>query len=94
VAKAHRSTRNDHLYRNARLGSRRSAAMTLGISPSLRPVLRARAERGPGDPEDEGRRPMAAWIAASPFRLLAMTVMRDPDKSYGISETRLQAMLL
>src|ERR1700729_2218714 len=31
LAKAHRSTRNDHLHRNARLGSRRSAAMTLGI---------------------------------------------------------------
>src|SRR5271168_3256445 len=32
VAKAHRPTRNDHLHRNARLGSRRSAAMTLGIN--------------------------------------------------------------
>src|ERR1700723_2738695 len=32
LAKAHRSTRNDHLHRNARLGSPRSAAMTLGIS--------------------------------------------------------------
>jgi hypothetical protein len=32
LAKAHRSTRNDHLHRNARLGSRRSAAMTLGMS--------------------------------------------------------------
>ena len=31
LAKAHRSTQNDHLHRNARLGSRRSAAMTLGI---------------------------------------------------------------
>src|SRR6202451_2358420 len=31
LAKAHRSTRNDHLHRKARLGSRRSAAMTLGI---------------------------------------------------------------
>ena len=31
VAKAHRSTRNDHLHRNARLGSRRSTAMTLGM---------------------------------------------------------------
>jgi hypothetical protein len=31
LAKAHRPTRNDHLHRNARLGSRRSAAMTLGI---------------------------------------------------------------
>ena len=31
LAKAHRSNRNDHLHRNARLGSPRSAAMTLGI---------------------------------------------------------------
>jgi transposase len=31
LAKAHRSTRNDHLHRNPRLGSRRSVAMTLGI---------------------------------------------------------------
>ena len=31
LAKPHRSTRNDHVHRNARLGSRRSAAMTLGI---------------------------------------------------------------
>src|SRR5580693_4627676 len=29
LAKAHRSTRNHHLHRNARLGSRRSDAMTL-----------------------------------------------------------------
>src|ERR1700679_3791859 len=36
LAKPHRSTRNDHLHRNARLGSRRSAAMTLGISALLR----------------------------------------------------------
>src|SRR5580700_5420153 len=35
LAKAHRSTRNDHLHRNARLGSRRSAAMTLGIRVGL-----------------------------------------------------------
>src|SRR5580704_431337 len=28
LAKAHRSTQNDHLHRNARLGSRRSAAMS------------------------------------------------------------------
>src|SRR5580658_6764270 len=35
LAKAHRSTRNDHLHRKARLGSRRSAAMTLGISGSF-----------------------------------------------------------
>jgi hypothetical protein len=35
LAKAHRSTRNDHLHRKARLGSRRSAAMTLGISDLL-----------------------------------------------------------
>jgi hypothetical protein len=32
LAKAHRSTRNHHLHRNARLGSRRSDAMTLGIT--------------------------------------------------------------
>src|ERR1700693_1666489 len=32
LAKAHRSTRNNHLHRNARLGSRRSDAMTVGIS--------------------------------------------------------------
>ena len=31
LAKAHRSTRNDHVHRNAGLGPRRSAAMTLGI---------------------------------------------------------------
>ena len=31
--KLDRSTRNDHLHRNARLGSRRSVAMTFGISP-------------------------------------------------------------
>src|SRR5580704_1931669 len=31
LAKPHRSTRNHHLHRNARLGSRRSAAMTVGI---------------------------------------------------------------
>src|ERR1700727_1936051 len=31
LAKAHRSTRNNHLHRNARLGSPRSDAMTLGI---------------------------------------------------------------
>src|ERR1700722_14447144 len=30
LAKAHRSTRNHHLHRNARLGSPRSDAMTLG----------------------------------------------------------------
>ena len=35
LAKAHRSTRNDHLHRKARLGSRRSAAMTLGISGQI-----------------------------------------------------------
>ena len=35
LAKAHRSTRNDHLHRNARLGPRRSAAMTFGISLAL-----------------------------------------------------------
>src|SRR3984893_12028852 len=35
LAKAHRSTRNDHLHRNARLGSRRSAAMTIGIRSRL-----------------------------------------------------------
>src|SRR5271167_813316 len=32
MAKAHRPARNDHIHRNARLGSRRSAAMTLGIT--------------------------------------------------------------
>src|ERR1700678_4429905 len=32
LAKSHRSTRNDHLPRNARLGSRRAVAMTFGIS--------------------------------------------------------------
>src|ERR1700686_5171715 len=32
LAKAHRSTRNNHLHRNARLGSCRSDAMTVGIS--------------------------------------------------------------
>jgi hypothetical protein len=32
LAKAHRSTRNDHIHRNARLASRRSLAMTSGIS--------------------------------------------------------------
>src|ERR1700733_15164109 len=32
LAKAHRSTRNHHLHRNARLGSCRSATMTLGIT--------------------------------------------------------------
>src|ERR1700675_4799088 len=31
LAKAHRSTRNNHLHRNARLRSRRSDAMTVGI---------------------------------------------------------------
>src|ERR1700722_15559208 len=31
LAKAHRSTRNNPLHRNARLGSPRSDAMTLGI---------------------------------------------------------------
>src|SRR5580698_4268369 len=36
LAKAHRSTRNDHLHRKARLGSRRSAAMTLGIRPVIK----------------------------------------------------------
>src|SRR6202162_60533 len=41
LAKAHRSTRNDHVHRNARLGSRRSAAMTLGILSYLR-CLRGR----------------------------------------------------
>src|ERR1700675_4688382 len=32
LAKAHRSTRNNPLHRNARLGSRRSVAMTVGIT--------------------------------------------------------------
>ena len=32
LAKAHRSTRNDHVHRNARLGSRRSEQITFGIS--------------------------------------------------------------
>ena len=35
MAKTHRSTRNDHLHRNARLVTRRSAAMTLGITGGL-----------------------------------------------------------
>src|SRR5580704_11866304 len=44
LAKAHRSTRNNHLHRNARLGSRRSAAMTLGIrSLNLAPTGPSRA---------------------------------------------------
>jgi hypothetical protein len=37
LAKTHRSTRNDHLHRNARLGARRSTAMTLSISPAPLP---------------------------------------------------------
>jgi hypothetical protein len=39
LAKAHRSTRNDHVHRNAQLGSRRSAAMTLGIRFHLEPSV-------------------------------------------------------
>jgi DDE superfamily endonuclease len=35
LAKAHRSTRNHHLHWNPRLGSPRSAAMTLGIRRSF-----------------------------------------------------------
>src|SRR5580700_8826470 len=45
LAKAHRSTRNHHLHRNARLGSRRSDAMTLGITRlsfgSILPTVRS-----------------------------------------------------
>ena len=35
LAKAHRSTRNDHVHRNAQLGSRRSEQITFGIIPKL-----------------------------------------------------------
>ena len=35
LAKAHRSTRNDHVHRNAQLGSRRSEPITFGIIPKL-----------------------------------------------------------
>src|ERR1700678_936654 len=35
LAKSHRSTRNDHLPRNARLGPHRSIAMTFGITRRL-----------------------------------------------------------
>jgi hypothetical protein len=38
LAKPHRSTRNDQVYRNARLGSRWSPAMTLGINRSRCPT--------------------------------------------------------
>jgi hypothetical protein len=42
LAKAHRSTRNDHLHPNAQLDSRRSAAMTLGINDSAPLAVRLR----------------------------------------------------
>src|SRR6202050_2268312 len=45
LAKAHRSTRNNHLHRNARLGSRRSDAMTVGIT---RAFSISRGVAGPG----------------------------------------------
>ena len=45
LAKAHRSTRNGHVHRNARLGSRRSAAMTLGITCHCRGRAGAAATR-------------------------------------------------
>src|SRR5271156_441371 len=38
LAKPHRPASNHHLHRNARMGSRRSAAMTLGITPGLFPA--------------------------------------------------------
>ena len=53
LAKAHRSTRNAHVHRNARLGSPRSAAMTLGLWPrglslrSLAWLALARRSRAP-----------------------------------------------
>ena len=39
MAKAHRSTRNDHVHRDARLSSRRSAAMTSGMTRRLLGIL-------------------------------------------------------
>jgi transposase len=43
----HRSTQNDHVHRNARPGSRRSAAMTLGIRPGLSMPKRLTSPRKP-----------------------------------------------
>ena len=59
MAKAHRSTRNDHIHRNARLGPRPSPAMTLGISghPSPpRAAIRAHAQPAEGLPLGVNRR--------------------------------------
>src|SRR3984957_13508160 len=82
LAKAHRSTRNHHLHRNARLGSRRSDAMTLGINWN---TSRPTDACGPVGRRSDLRRRQYRWR-------VRMNIRRSAMSDAALSERRAAAL--